>query len=121
MAHNAVSFAKTFRQDSEAFSRISLYTQRLVNKSKTLLKQLKDVQAERIALEKAERPDAVRIFKLKQMLGEPFDPAANGFVSSLETLRLHMRRDRVENNSFLAKSCDFNRVKYDELVQKAAA
>src|SRR5579863_4469107 len=46
-AHNAVTYAKTFRQESEAFSRITLYTQRLVNQSKALLKQLKEVQAER--------------------------------------------------------------------------
>jgi hypothetical protein len=120
-AHNAVSYAKTFRQDSEAFSRISLYTQRLVNQSKALLKQLKEVQAERIALEKAESVDAVRVYKFKQMLGETFDPAANGFVSSLETIRVHLRRDQAEEDSLLANSCDFNRVKYDELVQKAAA
>ena len=46
-AHNAATHAKTFRNEYKAFDRIGIYTQRLVNNANKILKQLKDVQAER--------------------------------------------------------------------------
>ncbi|HEY3835550.1 MAG TPA: hypothetical protein VGL72_03225, partial [Bryobacteraceae bacterium] len=97
--HNAISCAKTFRQDSEVFSRVSLYAQRLVNQSKTLLKQLQEVQVQRRQRHQAEMTEAVRAYRYKQMVGEIFDPAQNGFVFSLDQIRRASRRQTLDSNS----------------------
>ncbi|HEY3835657.1 MAG TPA: hypothetical protein VGL72_03765, partial [Bryobacteraceae bacterium] len=119
--HNAIGYAKTFRQDAEAFSRISLYTQRLVNQSKSLLKQLEDVQIRRRARRETELRDALRVFKFKKMLGETFEPQQNGFVCSMDQIRLYESRRRLRNHADLAETCDFDRPKYEEKVNNAAA
>jgi hypothetical protein len=120
-AHNAVTYAKTFRQESEAFSRITLYTQRLTNQSKALLKQLKEVQAERTHREHYEIDEAVRIYKFKQMMGEVFDPAANGFVFSSQDIRRHIQREQLKSDGWMGAECGYDRVKYDKMTQKSAA
>jgi hypothetical protein len=120
-AHNAVSNAKTFRQESEAFTRITLYTQRLVNQSKSLLKQLKEVQAERLHREQNEMAEAVRIYKFKQMMGETFDPAANGFVYSPQAIRDHLQREKLKYEGWLGAECKYDRAKYDKMTLQAAA
>ena len=119
--HNAVSNAKTFRQDSDAFSRIALYTQRLVNQSKSLLKQLEEIQAKRRERQAAEMEDAVRLYRYHQMMREPFDPAANGFVFSLDQIRQADQRQNLNNNAQAAEYYKFNRQKYDKAVLPTAA
>jgi hypothetical protein len=120
-AHNAVSYAKTYRQESEAFNRISLYVQRLVNQSKSLLKLFEDVQARRRATHKAEMVEAVQCYKFKQMMGETFDPAQNGFVCSLDEIRLRDRRWELTIDADLAHRCDWNRETYEKAVAAPAA
>jgi hypothetical protein len=120
-AHNAVAYAKTFRQESEAFTRITLYTQRLVNQSKSLLKQLKEVQSERLHREQNEMAEAVRIYKFKQMMGETFDPAANGFVYSPQAIRDHLQREKLKYEGWLGANCEYDRAKYDKMTHQTAA
>jgi hypothetical protein len=120
-AHNAVSYAKTFRTDSEAFNRISLYTQRLINQSKALRKELEEVQASRFAIQRAEINQVVLAHRFKQMMGEAFDPAEFGFVFSLDEVCLFERRHHLINQAEIAYDCHFIRGKYEEKAKRAAA
>jgi hypothetical protein len=49
------------------------------------------VQAKRRALQQNKLDEAVRAYRFKQMMGETFNPAENGFVFSLEQIRLASR------------------------------
>ncbi|HEY3839767.1 MAG TPA: hypothetical protein VGL72_24515 [Bryobacteraceae bacterium] len=119
--HNAVSNAKTFRQESEAFSRISLYAQRLVNQAKSLLKQLEDTQAKRLELQAAKMEDAVRIYRYHQMMNEPFDPAPNGFVFSPDQIRQATHRQTLDAHARKAEYFKFDRQKFDKAAVMSVA
>jgi hypothetical protein len=120
-AHNAVSNAKAFRENSEAFSRISLYTQRLVNQAKTLRKELDEVQAQRFNIARQELTTAINCYNFKQMMGEHFDPADFGFVLSLDQIRRSDRRRNLINQAGIARECDFVRTTYEQRAKRAAA
>jgi hypothetical protein len=120
-AHNAVSYAKAFRENSEVFTRISLYTQRLVNQANALRKQLEEVQNQRFNIARHEITEAVASYKFKQMMGETFDPAEFGFVFSLEQLRQWDRRLQLINKARIAHEQGYNRGRYEEMAKRAAA
>jgi hypothetical protein len=120
-AHNAVSYAKTFRQESEVFNRISLYTQRLVNQSNALRKQLEDIQAQRYNIATHEINQAISAYKFKQMMGETFDPAEFGFVCSLDQIRKVIRRRSLVDQAEIARDLRYNRGQYEEIAKRAAA
>ena len=111
-AHNAISHAKTFRADSAAFGRIGLYAQRLANQSKTLLRQLQEVQTERRARERVEIAEATRAYKFKKMQDEPFDPQQHGFVCSIRQIELHLRRQQINQHAAIAERCHFDRPQF---------
>ena len=119
--HNAVAYAETFRRDSETFSRISLYTQRLVSQSKSLHKQFEEVHARSLARRESDLFDALRAFKYKKMMGETFEPDQNGFVSSIDQIRFYEHRRNLNNHADIAESCRYDRTKYEETVKKLAA
>ena len=60
-AHNAMSNAKTFRNDVKMFDKLSLYSNRLVNQAAKVLRELKSLQAVREKRERSETNEAVRI------------------------------------------------------------
>jgi hypothetical protein len=115
--HNAVSNAKTFRNDSATFSRLSLYVQRLVSQSNALLKQLQSIQAARRPAQQAEIHEAVRACKFMKMQGQPFDPQENGFVCSQERIDLFIRRGHLNHHAAIAEDCHYDRAQY---LKKAA-
>jgi hypothetical protein len=120
-AHNAVSYAKTFRQDSEVFARISLYTQRLINQSNALRKQLEEVQAQRFKIARTELKEAVASYKFKQMMGETFNPAEFGFVLSLDQIRQYDSRNQLIGHPEIARHYNYNRPKYEQMAKTLAA
>jgi hypothetical protein len=120
-AHNAVSYAKAFRENSEVFSRISLYTQRLVNQANSLRKQLEDIQSQRFNIARKELNHAIAAYKFKQMMGETFDPAEFGFVLSLDQIRQWDRRCVLVNHAQIAQECNFTRGAYEQKAKRAAA
>jgi hypothetical protein len=120
-AHNAVSYAKTFRQESEVFTRISLYTQRLINQSNALRKQLEDVQTQRFNIARQEVKDAITSYKFKQMMGETFNPAEFGFVCSLDQIRQWDHRLQLIDKAKIARECTYNRGRYEQTAKRAAA
>jgi len=122
--HSALTAAKAFRADSQAFVNLSIYEQRLHRSMKDALRQLKELQAERCACRKVEMDDAIRLLKAHQMKGLPHDPAtaaqapvrcaanSTGFVyASAEIARESNRRDRLQD-SLLAEKAAFNLTRY---------
>ena len=69
--HNAMCNAKTFQRDPQAFARIAMYAQRLVNQAEKVLKQLKHLQAERRYRQQKELPELAQIYKLHRMEAKP--------------------------------------------------
>ena len=95
--HSAMTAARAFREDSKAFVNLSIYEQRLHRSMKEALRQLKELQAERRERRKTEMDDAIRLLKMQEMKGLPYDPGADGFVyASAEIVRESARRDRFE-------------------------
>ena len=120
-AHNATSNAKTFRIDAKAFDRISIYNQRLINAAEKVLKQLKQLQAERRYRQEQEMTEATRLYKLLRMQGEPFDPKQNGFDLTLDQIKQHITRQRLNTRAKIAERCGWDRPKFEKETLKAAA
>jgi hypothetical protein len=110
--HAAMTAARAFRDNSQAFVNLSIYEQRLHRSLKEALRQLKELQAERRDNRQAEMDDAIRVNKTQQMKGLPFDPAENGFVyASAEITKESARRDRIQD-SLIAENAGFNLAAY---------
>jgi hypothetical protein len=120
-AHNAATHAKTFRNEYKAFDRIGLYTQRLVNNANKILKQLKDIQAERRRREQHEMDEAARLYQFHRMQELAFDPAQNGFDFSVDQIKLHIRRENLRKQSTAAAELDFNRIAFRKKYGTMAA
>ncbi len=69
--HSALTAAKAFRADSQAFVNLSIYEQRLHRAMKEALRQLKELQTERRERNKIEMDDAIRLLKTQEMKGLP--------------------------------------------------
>ncbi len=104
-AHNATSNAKTFRAEAQAFERLSIYTQRLVNCAAKVLNELKQLQAERRQRHESEIVEATRLFKLHRMQSKTFDPRQNGFVLTIDRIEAHIHREALNSQAKLAL-CD---------------
>jgi hypothetical protein len=109
--HNAMCNVKMFRSDSQEFSRIALYTQRLVNQSEKILKQLKQLQADRNYRQQKEMNQVVEIYKLHREQGLAFDPKAGGFVSTIADIEAYLHRQNLKNPDFIAQEAARNRKK----------
>jgi hypothetical protein len=120
-AHNAATHAKTFRNEYKAFDRIGIYTQRLVNNANKILKQLKDIQAERRRREQEQMTEATRLYQFHCMQELAFDPAQNGFDFSVDQIRQHLRRETLRKHSADAEKLDFNRPLYRKTYGNRAA
>ena len=89
-AHNAVSNAKTFRNQSREFDRIGIYTQRLINSAEKVLKQLKQLQAERKESQEKEIADASLLYQFHRARSESFDPKQNGFDLTIAEVKAYI-------------------------------
>jgi hypothetical protein len=120
-AHNAATNAKTFRNEYKAFDRIGLYTQRLVNNANKILKQLKDIQAERRRREQQEMTEAARLYQYHRMQEQTFNPVENGFDFSVDQIRQHIRRETLKKHSADAEKLDYNKLAYRKTYGNRAA
>ena len=120
-AHNATSNAKTFRTDPKAFDRISIYNQRLVNAAEKVLKQLKQMQAERRYREEQEMAEATRLYKLQRMQGEPFDPKQNGFDLTLDQIKRHINQQHLKNHAQIAEKVGWDLPRFKKETLTVAA
>jgi hypothetical protein len=119
--HNAVSYAKTFRSQSGEFGRLSMYNQRLENSAAKVLKQLKELQAERHKRDKYVMDDAVQVYRLNKMLNIPFDPSQNGFALTVDQIREYIRRQNQKFDALEAKQLDYDKVAWTQRRHNAAA
>jgi hypothetical protein len=96
--HNAISNAKTFRNQSQEFDRIGIYTQRLINSADKVLKQLKQLQAERKERQEKEMADASLLYHYHRARSESFDPRQNGFDLTIAQVKayIHLQTLRTQ-------------------------
>ena len=113
--------ARVVLHRSQSFSNLSLYEQRIQRGIKTSMQELRRLQSDRKALVEREMPIAINHYKFNLMQDLPFDPAADGFVFSLDeindALYLDLRKKRVEH----AVSVEFDLPKYEKRYPKRAA
>ena len=74
------------------------------------------MQAERRQRESAEMREAICAYKFKKMQGEPFDPAANGFVCSLPKIEFEIGRRHLNRQAEIAEHCGWDRPKYQKMA-----
>jgi hypothetical protein len=113
-AEAALAMAATFRDNVRAFSNISVYSQRLCRQFERTLNQLRQIQAERRAVEERQLGQAAKILKMHKeakLPGEsaaynpsPYNPADDGFVFSTDQIETFLRR---QNRREQANSHDF--------------
>ena len=93
--HTALANAITFSQSPKSFEHLSLYSNRLLAQSEKALKRLKELQAERKALEAKDLAEAALIQRYLEAEGLPFDPAENGFLFSPAEIQTYVARQSL--------------------------
>jgi hypothetical protein len=116
-AHNATTYAKTFRNESKAFDRLGIYHQRLISGAKKILAQLKACQAERRQRLDQALTEAARLYQFHRMQSQAFDPSENGFVLTVAEIKAHIRLVNLTKQAEIAESVKYNATLY----QKRAA
>ncbi len=81
-SHAALTFAQTLRRSKDPIATITLYEQRLSRRFLQTLKQLREMQAERRALEQQQLDEMYIIARLHPSEAETIEPAHLGFVCS---------------------------------------
>jgi hypothetical protein len=102
--HAALTAARAFREDSKTFVNLTLYEQRIHRIQEKALKQLKELQAERKALEQVQLEEAIQQHKLHKMQGQPYDPRVDGFVYSTPELCFEIARREAAEIAFQSVS-----------------
>jgi hypothetical protein len=114
----ALIAAKVFRQDSKSFMNLTLYEQRLQRTQKEALRQLQELQANRIAARKAALDEAVALRNLHKMKGEPFvvhaGADAGEFVFSPTEIEQEAHRQNRIADAQNARSHHYNLAAYGE-------
>jgi len=104
-AHSALAFAETLRNSPDPLKNLSIYEQRLSRRFLQTFKQLREMQAERRALEHQHIRELANIAGSYSTLGQPhqviekLDPADFGFVCSKRSWQLYSRRYRLPSAS----------------------
>lgn len=120
-AHNAATNAKTFRRDSDIFARVTLYSQRLVHQSETILKRLLALQADRKERQQTEMTEAARLYQFHEMHQVAFDPETHGIHATLDQIKAFARRRTLQTLALKAEKHNYNRRAYTQSVGQFAA
>jgi hypothetical protein len=118
--HAALTAARAFRDHSQAFVNLSIYEQRIHRVMEKALTQLQELQAARKAEEQARLEEAIKLQKLHQMQGEPYDPQADGFVYSTTELDRESTRRALRKTAQLADNVGFDPARFRSLTQLLA-
>jgi hypothetical protein len=94
---NALSTVAALESQSKALSNLSMHSQRLSRQFERTVTQLRDLQKTRIAQEDHELDRLVNIIEMFESKGEPYDPAADGFVFSKAQINEATRARNREN------------------------
>jgi hypothetical protein len=93
----ALALAQAFHQQSHSLANISIYEQRLVRQFERAVKQLREIQAERLETERHQMSNAAQLLEMDQRNEIPFVPAEDGFVFSTAEIETFIRRrDRLD-------------------------
>jgi hypothetical protein len=136
--HAAFTAAKAFRANSNAFVNLSIYEQRIQRGIEKSMKQLREIQAERKALRKAEMEEVLRLRDFHEMmeshysaianrssngelipakLRQRYEPVVDGFVYSSEEIEVEAdRRDR----RYYAREAEKTNFNYAAFQKRAA-
>jgi len=121
----ALTAAKVFRHDSKSFMNLTLYEQRLERIKKEALRQLQELQANRIAARKAALDEAVAIRNLHKMKGEPFvvyaGADASQFVFSTTEIDREAHRQNCLADAQNVRYHHYNLAAYRESPRAKAA
>jgi hypothetical protein len=123
--HAALTAARVFREHSKAFVNLSLYEQRLQRTLKESLRQLQELQANRIAARQAELDPAVAQCNLLKMKGQASDASpqsdAKQFVFSPAEVEAEASRQSRRTDAEQAKKSGYDLEKYQAFSLKQAA
>jgi hypothetical protein len=96
-ADAALATAQSFRGHASAFAILTVYEQRIARLFAKTLDQLRQIQAERRAMEEEDLDHAADLLEMHQERGElPYNPVHDGFVFSSDDIQSFIqRRDRL--------------------------
>jgi hypothetical protein len=96
-SHTALAFAETLRRSKDPLALLTLYESRLSRRLLQTLKQLREIQAERRALEQQQLEELYLIAAINPDLAKTIEPSALGFVCSASDWRRFYRRKQLIN------------------------
>jgi hypothetical protein len=94
-SHTALAFAETLRRSKDPLALLTLYEGRLSRRLLQTLKQLREIQAERRALEQQQLQELYLIATANPELAGTLDPSELGFVCSAADWRRFYRRKQL--------------------------
>jgi hypothetical protein len=115
--HAALTAARAFRDHSQAFVNLSIYEQRIHRVMEKALSQLQELQAARRAEEQALLEEAIKLQKLHQMQGQPYDPQSDGFVYSSTEIDRESTRRALRKAAQIADTVNFNPARFRARIQ----
>jgi hypothetical protein len=90
------ALAQAFHHQSHTLANISIYEQRIARLFEHTLKQLREIQAERLEHERHQMINAAQILQMHERCEIPYDPSEDGIVfSTAEIETFVQRRDRL--------------------------
>ena len=96
-AEAALAMALAFREQTGAFAQIGIYCQRLARQFERTLTLLREIQDERLGVERRQLTRAASILKMHKAENQPYQPSADGFVFSNEEIETFIaRQERSE-------------------------
>jgi hypothetical protein len=98
-AEAALAMALAFREHMRAFANISMNSQRLARQFERTLAQLRQIQAERRAIEGRQLDKAAKILKMHKDENLPYQPADDGFVFSTDEIETFLRREERQEQA----------------------
>ena len=100
--HDALTMAKAFRIESQSFTNLSLHEHRLSLCFHKALKELREIQAERVTQERSDMNSAAKILQMHKDKKVPYDPVEDGFVFSNTEIETYIRRRDRETQALRA-------------------
>ena len=110
--------AAAFRENTKALDTLSIYEQRIHRVMKDALRQLQEMQKTRKTEEDLNMREAIRLYRLNEMLGMPYDPQQDGFVCSKAELKVANERSLRHLASMDAMRYGYDLAKVKASLQK---
>jgi hypothetical protein len=106
--HASLTAARAFRDHSQSFVNLSVYEQRIHRVLEKTIKQLKEMQAERLAQKQADLEEAITQHKFHKMQGLTYDPREDGFDFTRLLIESESTRQDRRREAEIAKKVGYN-------------